>query len=103
MPRTYGDKLLLSLQKADAARLGVQLGRLCVEANLPVAYIAPALETSRNTVHAWFRGQTMHEDKRKRVEAFMYLVLQDMKNGLLPAMSLKQAKTYIEGMINRKI
>ena len=103
MPRTYGDKLLLQLQQADGSLLGVQLGRLCVEANLPVAYIAEALEVSRNTVHMWFRGQMMHEDKRKVVEAFMYLVEQDMKNGVLPAANLKIAKTYVEEMIGRKV
>ena len=103
MPRTYGDKLLLQLQQADPNLLGVQLGRLCVEANLPVAYVAAALEVSRNTVHAWFRGQVMHESKRKVVEAFMYLVEQDMKNSGLPATSMKQAKVYVEGMLGRKI
>ena len=103
MPRTYGDKLLLQLKDADPNLLGVRLGRLCVEANLPVAYVAVALETSRNTVHLWFRGQTMTEAKRKVVEAFMYLVEQDMKNGVLPARNLKVGKTYIEEMLGRKI
>lgn len=103
MPRTYGDKFLIQLQQADGSLLGVQLGRLCVEANLPVVYVAEALEVSRNTVHLWFRGQVMHESKRKVVEAFMYLVEQDMKNGVLPASNLKKAKAYVEGMIGRTI
>lgn len=103
MPRTYSDKLLVQLQEGDSTLLGVQLGRLCVEANLPVAYVAEALEVSRNTVHLWFRGQVMHESKRKVVEAFMYLVENDMKNGVLPAFSLKHSKSYIEGMIGRSI
>jgi len=103
MPRTYGDKFLIQLQQADPTLLGVRLGRLCVEANLPVAYVAPALEVSRNTVHLWFRGQVMHEHKRKVVEAFMYLIEQVMKNGVLPASNLKRAKAYVEEMIGRKI
>lgn len=103
MPRTYGDKLLLQLQQADGTLLGVRLGRLCVEANLPVVYVAEALSVSRNTVHLWFRGQMMYEDKRKVVEAFMHLVEQDMKSGLLPAHNLKHAKTYIEEMLGRTI
>ena len=45
----------------------------------------------------------MHESSRKIVEAFMYLVEQDMKNGVLPALTSKQAKAYIEGMLGRKI
>jgi hypothetical protein len=103
MPRTYSDKFLIQLQQADSSLLGVRLGRLCVEANLPVAYVAPAVEVSRNTLHLWFRGQVMHEQKRKIVEAFMYLVEQDMKNGILPASNTKRAKAYVEEMIGRKI
>lgn len=103
MPRTFGDKLLLQLKGGDSSLLGVQLGRLCVEANLPVAYVAEALEVSRNTVHLWFRGREMQENRRKIVQSFMYLVEQDMKDGTLPALSTKQAKSYIEGMIGRTI
>jgi hypothetical protein len=103
MPRTYSDKFLIQLQQADGSLLGVRLGRLCVEANLPVAYVAPAVEVSRNTLHLWFRGQVMHEQKRKIVEAFMYLVEQDMKNGILPASNTKRARAYVEEMIGRKI
>lgn len=103
MPRTYGDRVLILLQQGDPSLLGVRLGRLCVEANLPVAYVATALEVSRNTVHSWFRGQVMNERKRKVVEAFMYLVEQDMREGTLPARSTKAAKSYIEDMIGKKI
>ncbi len=103
MPRTYSDKLLIGLQQADGSLLGVQLGRLCVEVNLPVAYVAKALEVSRTTVHLWFRGQAMHESRRKVVTAFIYLVEQDMKNGNLPATNLKWAKKYLEDMIGRNI
>jgi len=103
MPRTYGDRLLLQLKEGDSTLLGVQLGRLCVEANIPASYVAAALEVSKNTMHLWFRGQVMNESKRKMVEAFMYLVEQDMKNGVLPALNIKQAKAYVEGMLGRKI
>ena len=103
MPRTYSSKLLIKLKEGDSSLLGVQLGRLCVEANFPAAYVAEALDISRNTIHLWFRGQVMNEAKRKVVEAFMYLVEQDMKNGTLPALNNKYAKSYIEGMIGKSI
>jgi hypothetical protein len=103
MPRTFGDKLLLTLQNGDPSLLGIRLGRLCVEANLPIAYVATALEVSRNTVHLWFRGRMIQEHRFKVVSAFMYLVEEDMKNGTLPATTLKQAKNYIEGMIGKQV
>lgn len=103
MARPYSEKFLLNLQKADATRLGVQLGRLCVEANLPAAYVAKALETSRMSVYNWFRGGGIRENKRKTVEVFMELVKQDMGSGLLPAHTIFDAKMYIESMIGVKI
>lgn len=83
--------------------LGVQLGRLCVEANLPAAYVAKALETSRISVYNWFRGRGIREGKRKTIEVFMDLVRQDMKSGYLPAQTVIDAKAYIESMIGVKI
>jgi hypothetical protein len=101
--RSYSQKFLLSLQEADGNRLGVRLGRLCVEANLPAAYVAKALETSRISVYNWFRGGGIREDKRKVIEVFMDLVQEDMKTGVLPASSVITAKLYIESMIGVKI
>lgn len=103
MPRTYSENFLLDLQRADPTMLGVQLGRLCVDANLPAAYVAKALETSRMSVYKWFRGRGIREDKRKTIEVFMDLVRQDMKKGMLPAPTLFHAKRYIEDMVGIKI
>lgn len=103
MPRTYSEDFLLELQRADPTMLGVQLGRLCVEANLPAAYVAKALETSRMSVYKWFRGRGIREDKRKTIEVFMDLVKQDMERGSLPAHTLFDAKRYIEEMVGIKI
>lgn len=103
MARPYGEKFLLNLQKADNTRLGVQLGRLCVEANLPAAYVAKALETSRISIYNWFRGGGIRESKRRVVEVFIDLVRQDMKAGYLPAPTTLDAKMYIEFMIGIKI
>lgn len=99
MARPYSEKFLLSLQKADPNRLGVRLARLCVEANLPAAYVAKALETSRISVYHWFRGGGIREEKLRTVEVFMKLVEQDMREGLLPAQNVFAAKRYIEDMI----
>ena len=103
MPRSYSYEFLLALKDADPTRLGVRLGRLCVEANLPAAYVAKALDVSRMTVYSWFRGQGVNERKRAVVEAFMGLVQKDMEEGKLPAANLFDSKFYIEEMLGRKI
>lgn len=95
MPRSYDYKFLLQLQKSDPTRLGVKLGRVCVEANLPAAYVAKVLETSRTTVYSWFRGQGVREERRARVETFIDLVERDMKEGILPASTILDAKLYL--------
>ena len=95
MPRSYDHKFLLDLQKADPNRLGVKLGRVCVEANLPAAYVAKVLDTSRTTVYSWFRGQGIREERRAKVETFIDLVEKDMKEGVLPAPSIIDAKLYL--------
>jgi hypothetical protein len=65
--RSYGDKFLLELRDADPNRLGVQLGRICVDANLPAMHVSKVLEVSKTTVYAWFRGQYIREENRRRV------------------------------------
>jgi len=95
MPRSYDHKFLLELQKADSTRLGVKLGRVCVEANLPAAYVARVLETSRTTVYSWFRGQGIREERRIRVETFIDLVEKDMQDRILPAKTIIDAKLYL--------
>ena len=66
MPRTYSEKFLKELMVADPSSIGVRLGRLCVDANLPAAYVAMALECSRMTVYSWFRGRGVSEKKHNR-------------------------------------
>lgn len=95
MPRSYDHKFLLELQKADPNRLGVKLGRVCVEANLPAAYVARVLETSRTTVYSWFRGQGIREERRTRVETFIDLIEKDMRERVLPAKTIIDAKLYL--------
>ena len=99
MPRPYSDKLLINLNRFGPDTLEVRLGRLCVEANIPASYVAVALETSRMTVHSWFRGTKARKSKHKLIEAFISLVQKDMKDGKLPAKNHLDAKAYIEEML----
>jgi len=97
--RSYGDKFLLELRDADPNRLGVQLGRICVDANLPAVHVSRVLEVSKTTVYAWFRGQYIREEKRRTVEAFIDLVKKDMAQGVLPAKNAIDAKMYLADMV----
>lgn len=38
-------------------RLGVRLGRMCVDQDIPVMEVASAMKVSRQTVYNWFLGR----------------------------------------------
>ena len=42
--------------KADIRRVGVELGRLCIEYDIPVTVVAKSMKVSRATVYNWFGG-----------------------------------------------
>lgn len=100
MSKTYGEKFLLELSKrSEEKRLGLELARACVKANIPAAYAAIALETSPTTVYGWFRGRGIREQKYKLVEALIEFLKADLDRGRLPAKSIPDAKAYIEDLI----
>ena len=103
MARPYGDKFLRELSRTTQDTLGTELGKLCVKANIPATYAAVALESSRMSVYSWFRGRGIRENKRKLVEAFISIIKQDLKEGILPAKSVDDARVYIEGMLGVKL
>ncbi|MEI6478491.1 MAG: hypothetical protein WCO52_05905 [bacterium] len=99
MPRPFGDKLLLELDRSTSTNMGLKLARLCIEAKIPAAYTAVALEASKTTVHKWFRGMGVRESRSKAVKAFIEMLERDLADGTLPAKSLKDAKFYIAAAI----
>jgi hypothetical protein len=104
MPRPYGDKYLLWLFDQQELSFELRFAKACVNANLPMKYVAAALDANHMTVYRWFRGSKIRsEERRKVVEAFVRLLAKDTADGLLPVRSVKAAKHYIETMIGRSI
>jgi hypothetical protein len=101
MPRPYSDSFILGLEKADERILGVQLAKLCLKANLPIKYVAQGVGTSRQAVHAWFRGGPMKYDNHKRVKEFISVVEKGLEDGVLPAHDIATARVFIEESDNR--
>lgn len=104
MSRPYSKKFIEELRSADGThRIGIQLGRVCVSANLPAKYVAKAVGVSRATVHNWFRGAILRGKNEDIALAFIRLVQKDMDEQILPAKSVKEAKAYVEEMIGKPI
>jgi DNA-binding XRE family transcriptional regulator len=52
----YSNRLVQLNNKADQSLLGVRLGRVCIEHDVPVSTVASELGVSRQTVYNWFCG-----------------------------------------------
>jgi hypothetical protein len=103
MPRPYSDEFLLSLNTLDAERLGVQLAKKCVSANLPALYVARAFNVSRMTIHSWFRGQYIRDKNCTKINNFIKIVDKEFDEGTLPAITFTDAKKFIEEKTINKI
>jgi len=103
MARPYSEQFLISLQKADPTRIGVQLGKICVKANLPTTYVAEAFNVSRMSIHSWFRGQYVREKNYEKITKFIELINKGIDKGVLPAETSTDAKDFIQSKVINKI
>lgn len=66
--RGYSLDLYKAVYSADPMHIGVQLGRLCIEKNVPVSKVATDMNVSRLTVYNWFLGKVYPKpDKVQRM------------------------------------
>lgn len=57
---------------ADPASLGVELGKYCIDRNIPVTKVAAEFSVSRTTVYNWFCGVTApHRHMHAHISSFM--------------------------------
>lgn len=103
MARPYSKEYLIALTDLNSKRLGVRLAKLCVKANLPAQYVAEVFGVSRMTIHSWFRGKAIRDKNCTRIENFMVLVREGLREGDLPVSTLLDAKKYLEYNVSNKI
>jgi uncharacterized protein YjcR len=98
MARPYSIDFLTTLNTLDPEKLGVQLAKLCVQANLPTLYIARKLGVSRYTIHSWFRGQYIRKTNKVKVEALIKEIDNGFSENKLPVSGLSYAKQYLDSI-----
>ena len=103
MPRSYSTDLLDTVENTRTYRLGLDLANTCIKAGLPATYIAQVFDTTRMTIHSWFRGGAIRPSKRQKIEVFIQLVEEDMKKGILPCKNLRDARAYLKDMVGKPI
>lgn len=103
MTRPYSAELLKAINDRSFYALGKELGRVCVKANLPAGYVSQVFDTSRQTIHMWFRGGAIRKHKHHRIEVFIQLVEEDLEAGILPCRNLRDARAYLRDMGGKPI
>ena len=59
----YSTLTAREIKEANQTLLGVKLGTLCLDRDIPVTDVAEFFGVSRVTVYSWFRGKTVVSGK----------------------------------------
>lgn len=73
----YSQRIVAANSQADSTLLGVTLGKLCIEQDIPVVDIAEAMGVSRQTIYNWFCG--IHGPRVSQVESVKKFIAQYSK------------------------
>lgn len=103
MPPAYSSDFVNAVQTAPVRGLGQELALACIDANLPAAYVAQVLGVTRMTLHTWFRGGEIRQKRHWKIDVFMKLVKEDMSRGILPAKTLREARSYLQEMCDEPL
>jgi hypothetical protein len=69
MTTGYSSKFIQTMEALDGTQLGVRLGQLCIQNDIPVKDVSELLKISRVTVYNWFTGKTkVRGSLREKVE-----------------------------------
>lgn len=69
--RGYSSAFVARVHKADPSALGVQLALLCIERNIPAAWVAEQCGVTRQVAYRWFLGGSPRGDKLESVEKLL--------------------------------
>ena len=58
MSNGYSSRFIQIVNAADTGKLGVQLGNLCIENDIPAQDVAEHFGVTRATIYNWFKGVT---------------------------------------------
>lgn len=75
MAKGYSTLTVRKIYEADDSLLGVKLGRLCIERDIPIADVAEYFSVSRVTIYSWFRGESVISSKHSDTIRKMMLKL----------------------------
>lgn len=73
MATGYSIRVAKAIQSASDTLLGVRLGLMCLERDVPVTEVAERLGVTRTTVYSWFVGKSdpTNPEIRHKVEQYV--------------------------------
>jgi predicted transcriptional regulator len=72
MAAGYSLHLVRRVKAADKALLGVQLGRFCINNDIPVSDVAKRFGVTRASVYNWFAGMcNPHKSLHERITRYI--------------------------------
>ena len=63
----YSRKFVNANKEADPFHVGVCLGRVCFERDIPIQDVAEYLKVARQSVYSWFLGLTQPHPANRKV------------------------------------
>ena len=109
MPKKYSPTFLLELNNFDTDRLGVQLAKACVNADLPATEVAKVFSVSRMTIHSWFRGSPIRDKNCIKIKKFLKALNEawdeqfENHTDTLPLSHMNLAKEFLDTKIAPKL
>lgn len=73
----YSKRLVKLNNSADQSLLGVRLGQVCIENDIPVSLVATNLGVSRQTIYNWFCGSSNPRDQypvQDFIDSHVYII-----------------------------
>jgi hypothetical protein len=71
MPVGYSLQMADANKKANQSLLGVRLGKICIDRDIPVTDVAEFFGVSRVTIYSWFSGKSVvsgkHAEKMQKL------------------------------------
>ena len=65
----YSRKFIQANKTADQKHIGVQLGRICIDRDIPVQDVAEYIGVSRQAAYMWFLGRSLPHPKMRETIA----------------------------------
>jgi len=93
----YSNRMHTAVKLAPKGMLGVRMGAICIDAQIPVQVVARWMGVTRQGVYFWFTGETeVAERHQKKVERIIQVLTLALDERALPAKNLEESLRVVD-------